>query len=155
MLNTQQYKVWSNPGKGVAPSPTPQCSSYWKGSLLVANFTYFTINSMLLEMIFLKNTKISYEIKQIQNKKYITFNFFFFFFFLNNYFPLPKSQVNVLQRNITMVGGWNKEIKPPYAYLPFPFTQVYLRTLPPFFPISSPWPFKKKLESHLGTLFIV
>ena len=27
---------WSNPGKGVAPSPTPQFSSYWKGSLLVA-----------------------------------------------------------------------------------------------------------------------
>ena len=30
---------WSNPGKGVAPSPTPQCSSYWKGNLLVA-FNY-------------------------------------------------------------------------------------------------------------------
>ena len=27
---------WSNPGKGVAPYPTPRCSSYWKGSLLVA-----------------------------------------------------------------------------------------------------------------------
>ena len=27
---------WSNPKKGVAPSPTPRCSSYWKGSLLVA-----------------------------------------------------------------------------------------------------------------------
>ena len=26
---------WSNPGKGVASSPTPRCSSYWKGSLLV------------------------------------------------------------------------------------------------------------------------
>ena len=26
---------WSNPGKGVAPFPTPRCSSYWKGSLLV------------------------------------------------------------------------------------------------------------------------
>ena len=26
---------WSNPGKGVAPSPTHRCSSYWKGSLLV------------------------------------------------------------------------------------------------------------------------
>ena len=26
---------WSNPGKGVAPSPTPWCSSYWKGSLRV------------------------------------------------------------------------------------------------------------------------
>ena len=41
LLNTQQYKVltrvkWSNPGKRVAPSPTPLCSSNWKGSLLVA-----------------------------------------------------------------------------------------------------------------------
>ena len=27
---------WSNPGKGVALSPTPQCSSCWKRSLLVA-----------------------------------------------------------------------------------------------------------------------
>ena len=33
LLDTQHYKVlssvkWSNPGKGVAPSPTLQCSSY-------------------------------------------------------------------------------------------------------------------------------
>ena len=27
---------WSNPEKGVEPSSTPRCSSYWKGSLLVA-----------------------------------------------------------------------------------------------------------------------
>ena len=27
---------WSNPKKGVAPSPTPQCSSNWKGSFQVA-----------------------------------------------------------------------------------------------------------------------
>ena len=27
---------WSNQGKGVAPPPTPRCSSYWKGSLRVA-----------------------------------------------------------------------------------------------------------------------
>ena len=26
----------SNPEKGVAPSPTPRCTSYWKGSLPVA-----------------------------------------------------------------------------------------------------------------------
>ena len=26
---------WSNPGKGVAPSSTPQCSSCWKGSIPV------------------------------------------------------------------------------------------------------------------------
>ena len=40
LLNTQQYKVsrlkWSNPGKGVALSPMPRCSNYWKGNLLVA-----------------------------------------------------------------------------------------------------------------------
>ena len=29
LLNIQHYKVkWSNPGKGVAPSPTPLCCSY-------------------------------------------------------------------------------------------------------------------------------
>ena len=27
---------WSNPGKGVVPSPTPRCSSYWKASFMVA-----------------------------------------------------------------------------------------------------------------------
>ena len=26
---------WSNPGNGVAPSPTPRCGSYWKGNLQV------------------------------------------------------------------------------------------------------------------------
>ena len=41
LLNTQHYKVrfkgkvLSNPGNGVAPSPTPWCSSYRKGSLRV------------------------------------------------------------------------------------------------------------------------
>ena len=31
LLNTQHYKIrikWSNPGKEVTPSPTPECSSY-------------------------------------------------------------------------------------------------------------------------------
>ena len=27
---------WNNPGRGEAPSPTPRCNSYWKGSLPVA-----------------------------------------------------------------------------------------------------------------------
>ena len=40
LLNTQHYKVWikgkwKNLGKRVALSPTPWCSSYWKGSLRV------------------------------------------------------------------------------------------------------------------------
>ena len=39
LLNTQ-HKVrikgkWSNPEDGVVPSPTPRCSSYWKGCLRV------------------------------------------------------------------------------------------------------------------------
>ena len=43
---------WSNPGKGIVPSPTPRCSSYWKGSLLVALYDYgrqlyFTFNIYL------------------------------------------------------------------------------------------------------------
>ena len=55
LLNTQQIRYvsrvkCSNPGKGVAPSPIPLCSSYWKGSLLITlNYgcqlllTYFVI----------------------------------------------------------------------------------------------------------------
>ena len=38
---------WSNPGKGVAPSPTPRCSSYWKGiprspNLLIYIYIYIS-----------------------------------------------------------------------------------------------------------------
>ena len=38
---------WCNPGHGIAPSPTPQCSNYWKGSLRVTFdyncLLYFTL----------------------------------------------------------------------------------------------------------------
>ena len=54
---------WSNPGNGVAPSPTPWCSSYRKGSLLVtldygltSSRTYFFIFSFLQEsLVIIKN----------------------------------------------------------------------------------------------------
>ena len=78
LLNTQQYKVrikvkWNNSRKGVAPSPTPWWSSYWKGAFwspltTVANFTYFYYISQkyrhknkhfLLEQIF--DTKCFYN----------------------------------------------------------------------------------------------
>ena len=40
---------WNNPGKGVAPSPSPWCSSYWKGRFWVAldygDQLYFTYMS--------------------------------------------------------------------------------------------------------------
>ena len=46
LLNPQPWSVpynakWSNPGKGVVPSPTPWCSSYLKGSLWVILLIYF------------------------------------------------------------------------------------------------------------------
>ena len=49
LLNTQHYKVrikgkWSDPGKGVVPSPTCQYYSYWKGSRWVTFHTTWLIN---------------------------------------------------------------------------------------------------------------
>ena len=45
---------WSNPGKGVAPSPTPWCSSYRKGSLRV------TLNyGRQLYLLYMRKTKNS------------------------------------------------------------------------------------------------
>ena len=55
LLNTQHNKVqikskWSNPGIEIVPSPTPWCSSYWKGSLHVTfdNNLYISICDILL-----------------------------------------------------------------------------------------------------------
>ena len=58
---------WSHPGKGVAPSPTPRCSSYWKESLQVALdysrqlYLVFTLEHLFVSMqlwfqVFLSNT---------------------------------------------------------------------------------------------------
>ena len=44
---------WSSPGKGLPPSPTRRCSSYWKESLRVVNFTYTYIH-MYEEYIYMK-----------------------------------------------------------------------------------------------------
>ena len=58
---------WTNPGKEVAPSPTPQCSSYWKGSLLVGlNYGHHQ-QLIYIEIIpfyahvFLSSTKVGEE----------------------------------------------------------------------------------------------
>ena len=52
---------WSNPGKGVAPFPTPRCCTYWKGSLLVTlddrRQLSFFISSDKLIYFFLHETK--------------------------------------------------------------------------------------------------
>ena len=52
LLNTQQYKVnWSNPGKGVAPSPTLgvvaiEKGAFWSPSTMIATFTYLPIGTL-------------------------------------------------------------------------------------------------------------
>ena len=52
---------WCNPGKGVALSPTPWCSSYWKGSFRVTldygRQLYFTYNNEVLSGIMKKKCK--------------------------------------------------------------------------------------------------
>ena len=47
--------IWNNPGKGVAPSPTPRCSSYRKGSLQVA-LDYYCIAIMISITTYNTNT---------------------------------------------------------------------------------------------------
>ena len=66
LLNTQHYKVRikgkvEQLGKGVALSPTPQCSSYWKGSFRVVldyghqlYFYYIDIHTNRQELSMLK-----------------------------------------------------------------------------------------------------
>ena len=63
LFNTQHYKVRikskvEQSGKGVAPSPTPQCSSYWKGSFQVAldygGQLYFTYYIYTYHYLFVK-----------------------------------------------------------------------------------------------------
>ena len=51
---------WNNPEKGVAPSPTPRCSSYWKGSFLVNLNWRETI--LQLFTLYLKLSKLTHEI---------------------------------------------------------------------------------------------
>ena len=57
---------WSNPGKGVAPSPTPRCSSYWKGSFLVPLDWRSLTLLYLLRILDILKLKI---IKKSKNKK--------------------------------------------------------------------------------------
>ena len=58
-LNTYPWSIlyntkWNNPGKGVAPSPTSQCSSYWKGSFWIAfNYSWPTYIYMMIICLYI------------------------------------------------------------------------------------------------------
>ena len=71
LLNIQHYKIrikgkWRNPGKRVAPSPTPQCSSYRKGSPRVAGDHGRPTHILTLCIYIRKNNKI--KIYEFMNK---------------------------------------------------------------------------------------
>ena len=63
LLNTQNYKVrvkgkQSNSGKGIMPSLTYRCSSYWKMSLRVALDNGRQLTYSLLEIIYVRTNKL-------------------------------------------------------------------------------------------------
>ena len=68
---------WVNPGKGVAPSPTPWCGSYRKGSLRVtldySRQLYFTITSLNSEFSFSK-TGCLFKAKELSRLDYLPNN---------------------------------------------------------------------------------
>ena len=73
LIRSQHYRVkWRNPGNGEAPSLTPWCSSYWKGSFWVTIDYGCQLYFLLLKQSFLKNNlftmtlKISWE--QLKDK---------------------------------------------------------------------------------------
>ena len=81
LLNTQHYKVWiksirvkwSNPGKGVEPSRTSHCSSYWKGSLRLA-LNYSSQLYLLYIYIYIHKSFIQYQCSTVQNNYLICSN---------------------------------------------------------------------------------
>ena len=103
---------WSNPGKGVAPFPTPWFNSYWKGSLWVTldcicqlYFTFFFFFFLFSESIHC-DLDLLYSNTHLKKKKQFTLNNFFInscyefssnpslqgigsFFFFFSYFHLP------------------------------------------------------------------
>ena len=66
---TKDYKAWikdkwSNPGKGVVPSPTPQCISYWKRSLWVTpnhGQPTYLLKTSLITHLWLEDTTIDWS----------------------------------------------------------------------------------------------
>ena len=75
---------WTIPGKGVAPSPTPLCSRYWKESLQVA----LDYNRLFMTMFDAKNSGFSFSTKCSEWQ-----NFFFSRRSGNNgYSTFPKLQ---------------------------------------------------------------
>ena len=64
---------WSNPEKGVAPSPTPQCRSYRKGSLQVT-LNYSLQLYLLIPKIRAPNCTLCRMVRTLPNISVLTLN---------------------------------------------------------------------------------
>ena len=106
LFNTQHYEVWikgkwSNSRKGVVPSPTPWCSSYWKGShCVILHYGWPTYIKSYLQTITIVSavlTELSSIVSfWIRKYFYVTFlaleNDLFRFFWL---FEIPWSFISI------------------------------------------------------------
>ena len=80
---------WSNPTKGVAPFPTPRCSSYWKGSLRVTldkgrRLYNFTTSFLFIYLFIYQFVGIC---KDLKNYIYI----YIYIYIMNHYISFFKS----------------------------------------------------------------
>ena len=79
---------WSNPWKEVAPSTTPWCSSYWKGSLRWQLY-YFFNNSLWIHQLFLTAYQLLRVISCIEVREshsLYSHIYLFFVYFLKKFF---------------------------------------------------------------------
>ena len=98
---TQHYKEkikgeWSNPGKGAALSPTPRCSSDWKGSLRVAlnygqpTYLHKWMNNRLQRRVNLFRIILYKEIKKLRILD-VYICYFFLNIFNTQFYNIPYS----------------------------------------------------------------
>ena len=97
LLNTQHYKYvsrvkWSNPGKGVTPSPTLWCSSYRKGSLRVTldygrHLYFYYIYLMTATLNLCMTITTSFCCKSMISSNTCVWNFL--------YLPLPPIRLDI------------------------------------------------------------
>ena len=101
---------WSYPGKGVVPSPTLQCSRYWKGSLRVA-FDHSQIIYIYLEVNKEINPTVWRKLKKQNNPKFdqLIMKVDIEFFSYNNLLHDFKFMKNIVK--ILMDIWWNNRRK--------------------------------------------
>ena len=125
---------WSNPGNGFAPSSTPQCSSYWKGSLQVTlgygcqlyllTYTGCSRNtSHILNLLVCSVSKL-WQVIMVAPPSYCLTIWFIFSFMIKT---CTNAHCALVQAMIVTDDIWTKKRLDIYLIeLPLPFALVYL-----------------------------